>query len=84
MTIKFKSKKVLHSYIMEMTKLSSKGQLVIPGKIRKELGIDSDSILALEKSDDAIVIKKVDEEIYNKIKKSLEDIKHGRIKEWKD
>ncbi len=68
---------------MEMIKISSKGQLVIPRKIRKDLGIDDNSILVLEKSDDAIVIKKVDEEIYNKIKRSLNDIKHGRIKEWK-
>jgi hypothetical protein len=28
-------------------------------------------------------IKKIDTEILNKIKRSLEDIKHGRIKEWK-
>lgn len=68
---------------MEITKLSSKGQLVIPRKIRLALGIDNNSTLALEKVNDAIVIKKIDEEIFNKIKRSLEDIKKGRIKEWK-
>ena len=26
----------------------------------------------------------VDQELVRKIKKSLEDIKHGRIKEWKE
>jgi len=27
---------------------------------------------------------KVDMDLVNKIKRGLEDIKHGRIKEWKD
>ncbi|MFB6246324.1 MAG: AbrB/MazE/SpoVT family DNA-binding domain-containing protein [Candidatus Pacearchaeota archaeon] len=69
---------------MELTRLSSKGQLVIPGKMRKDLGIDENSTIAVEEVDGAIVVKKVDDEVYDKIKKSLEDIKHGRIKEWKD
>jgi len=30
-----------------------------------------------------IIIKKIDAELVDKIKRSLEDIKHGRIKEWK-
>ncbi len=68
---------------MELIKLSPRGQIVIPIQLRKELDIDSNSTLAMAKSGDAIVIKKVDEEIFNKIKKSLEDIKHKRIKEWK-
>ena len=69
---------------MEMLKPSPRGQIVIPVKLRKELNIDSNSTLAMTRSGDAIVIKKVDEEIFNQIKRSLEDIKHGRIKEWKD
>lgn len=36
------------------------------------------------KIDERIVLKKVDDELFNQIKRSLEDIKHGRIKEWKD
>lgn len=69
---------------MEITKISSKGQIVIPHKIRAELKIKNNSILAIEKVKDVLVIKKIDDELFNKIKKSLEDIKHGRVKEWKD
>ncbi len=69
---------------MEMIKVSSKGQIVIPQKIRIELGIKEDSILVIDKSSNAIIIKKIDTELVNKIKRSLEDIKHGRIKEWKN
>jgi AbrB family looped-hinge helix DNA binding protein len=68
---------------MEITKISSKGQIVIPRKIRLELNIDDNSLLALEKVNDVVVIKKIDDELFNKIKRSLEDIKHGRVKEWK-
>jgi AbrB family looped-hinge helix DNA binding protein len=68
---------------MEITKISSKGQVVIPLKIRNELGIEEGSILAIEKINNVLVIKKVDEELVAKIKRSLEDIKHNKIKEWK-
>ena len=68
---------------MEITRLSSKGQIVIPRKIRTELKIDDTSLLALEKVNDVVVIKKIEDELFYKIKRSLEDIKHGRIKEWK-
>ena len=69
---------------MEIIKINSKGQIVIPQKIRSEFDITKDSILALDKMKNHIIIKKVDTELVDKIKKSLEDIKHGRIKEWKD
>ena len=68
---------------MEITKISSKGQIVIPQNIRTDLGIEEGSIVAVEKMKDLIVIKKVDTELVDKIKRSLEDVKHGRIKEWK-
>ena len=68
---------------MEITRIGSKGQIVIPQKIRIELGIDEGSMLVIEKVKDFAVIKKVDDELFSQIKRSLEDIKHGRIKEWK-
>jgi len=68
---------------MEVTKISSKGQIVIPQKIRTELEINEGSIIAIEKIQDMVIIKKIDTELLDKIKRSLEDIKHGRIKEWK-
>ena len=68
---------------MEIVKINSKGQIVIPQKIRVEFKITKDSILALDKMKNHIIIKKIDTELIDKIKRSLEDIKHGRIKEWK-
>jgi AbrB family looped-hinge helix DNA binding protein len=68
---------------MEITKISSKGQIVIPQKIREELNIDTGSVMAIEKMKDLIVIKKIDEDLVRQFKEGLEDIKHGRIKEWK-
>lgn len=43
---------------MEITKISSKGQIVIPRKIRTELEIDDGSILAIEKINNVVMIKK--------------------------
>lgn len=68
---------------MEMIKVNTKGQIVIPRKIRKEFEIDENSILAMGRTKDHIVIKKVDADLINQIERSLQDIKHGRIKEWK-
>ena len=68
---------------MELVKLSTKGQLVIPQKLREELGMQEGTIVALERADNSLILQKVDETLLHKIKKGFEDIKHGRIKEWK-
>ena len=68
---------------MELIKVNSKGQIVIPRKIRSEFEITEDSVLALGKSGNHIIIKKIDSDLINQIERSLKDIKHGRIKEWK-
>ncbi len=65
---------------MEITKISSKGQVVIPQKIRIELNIKDGSILAIDKMKDMIIIKKVDEDLINQFKRSLEDVRLGKIK----
>ncbi len=65
---------------MEITKISSKGQIVIPKRIRNELEINEGSILVVEKMKDLVVIKKIDNDLENQFKRSLEDIKHGRIR----
>jgi len=75
----FKSWKILLSY-MEITKISSKGQIVIPQKIRNELNIKEGSILVIDNMKDMIMIKKIDEDLINQFKKSLEDLKSGKIK----
>ena len=65
---------------MEIAKIRSKGQIVIPSKIRSELSIETGSVLAIEKVKDMVIIKKIDSGIVNQFKKSLEDVKKGRIK----
>lgn len=68
---------------MEIAKLSSKGQIVIPRKMRDQLELKEGSVIGIELVDDLVVIKRIDTDLVDKIKRSLEDIKHGRIKEWK-
>jgi len=65
---------------MEITKISTKGQIVIPLKIRVDLGINEGSVLAVEKMKDMIVLKKIDVDLARQFKRSLEDVKAGRIK----
>ena len=78
-TESFKSRKILLSY-MEITKIGSKGQVVIPKKIRIELNIEDGSILAIDKMKDMIIIKKIDENLVNQFKEGLEDLKSGRLR----
>ena len=42
---------------MEVVKLSSKGQIVIPAKIRKELKLSKGDKLLLERREDAIILR---------------------------
>lgn len=65
---------------MEITKISSKGQVVIPLKIRSELGIEEGSVVAMEKIKDMVVLKKIDVDLVKQFKNSLADVKAGRIK----
>ena len=65
---------------MELTKISSKGQIVIPLKIRNELKISEGSVIAIEKIKDFVVIKKIDEDLVRQFKEGLEDLKLGRLR----
>ncbi len=60
--------------------MSSKGQIVIPQKIREELEICEGSILGIEKMKDLVVIKKIDKDLVRQFKEGLEDLKSGRIR----
>jgi len=65
---------------MEITKISSKGQIVIPQKIRNELNMVEGSVLGIEKMKDMIVLKKIDMDLLSQVKRSLEDVKAGRVR----
>lgn len=60
--------------------MSSKGQIVIPQKIRAELKIDKGSVVAIEKMKDLIVIKKIDTDLVRQFKEGLDDLKSGRLR----
>ncbi len=70
----------LLSYTMEITKISSKGQIVIPNKIRNELNLKEGSIIALDKIEDMIIIKKIDEDLIKQFEESLKDLKLEKVK----
>lgn len=44
---------------MEITKVSTKGQVVIPQEIRKELGLEAGTSMLVTKMKDAVVLKKI-------------------------
>jgi AbrB family looped-hinge helix DNA binding protein len=65
---------------MEITKMSSKGQIVIPQKMRNELNIEEGSVVAIDKMKDMIIIKKMDVDLVGQFKAGLEDLKSGRVR----
>ena len=65
---------------MEMSKISSRGQLVIPQAIRQELDLNEGSIVGMENLNGMIVIKKIDTDLVGQFKKSLLDLKFKKAK----
>ena len=65
---------------LEFTKASSKGQIVIPRKIRKKFGIKVGSVLSVTTENDMIVLKKMDAKLTAEDLKSLKLVKEA----WKD
>jgi len=66
--------------MVELTKISSKGQIVIPQRIREQLGINEGSTIAIDITKEFVILKKVDVDLVNQFEKSLSDIKSGRVK----
>ncbi len=56
----FISKHVLLSYMVETVRMSSKGQIVIPQKVREEVNADEGSVFVVLSSGDSIVLKKIE------------------------
>jgi len=65
---------------MELVKISSKGQIVIPMKIRTQLGISEGSVIAIDTTDKMVILKKIDMDLVKQFKDSLADVKAGRIR----
>ena len=48
--------------MVEITKISSKGQVVIPVKIREELNLEEGTRLVVSRADNLVVLKKINVE----------------------
>lgn len=70
---------------MQIVRLSSKGQIVIPAKIREELKLSRGDKLLLERRGDVIILRPVVKlsklRGVDKIEKALEEVEEMR-KEW--
>ena len=65
---------------MELTKISSKGQIVIPLKIRNQLKLNEGSVMAIDTANEMIILKKIDMDLVKQFKNSLSDLKAGKIR----
>ena len=65
---------------MELTKISSKGQIVIPLKMRSWLGMNEGSVIAIDTTNEMVILKKVDMDLIRQFKEGLEDLKSGRVR----
>jgi len=73
--------------VPELTRASSKGQIVIPSNVRKKMGIKDGSVFAVSAKKDMIVLKKLETGIKAEDLKTLklieeawDDIEQGRYK----
>lgn len=65
---------------MDITKISSKGQIVIPQKMRDELNLGEGSIVAIDTTNEMVILKKIDIDLVKQFNNSLLDLKKGKIK----
>jgi len=73
--------------VPELTRLSSKGQIVIPNDIRKKLHVQEGSIFGVVAKDNTIILKKIDTKAKAEdmrtlklVEESWKDIEEGRYK----
>ena len=72
-----------------MTRISSKGQVVIPSLLRKKLGIEAGSVFAIltPRKGDFVVLKRIDREslqadlkIFQEVERAWEEIERGEAR----
>jgi len=78
---RFINMEILLSYNkkMEILKMSSRGQVVIPQQLRNELGLNEGVLIGVERMNDMMIIKKMDVDLVKQFESSLEDLKKGKI-----
>ena len=65
---------------IELTKLSSKGQVVIPQDIREKMSLEEGETLAVSMQDNLIVLKKMENPMEKEDLETLEEVKGA----WKE
>jgi AbrB family looped-hinge helix DNA binding protein len=65
---------------IELTKISSKGQVVIPQDIRRKMGLNDGETLAVSTQDGLVVLKKIKDPLEEDDLKTLAEIKEA----WKE
>jgi AbrB family looped-hinge helix DNA binding protein len=73
--------------LFEITKVSSKGQLVLPKNIRRELNIKKGTLFALTRRGTLVMLKKIEKPILKKdlitlknVEKAWKEIESGKFK----
>lgn len=76
---------------IELTKMSSKGQVVIPGSVREKLSLKEGQVLAVSSEDNLIVLKILDNPMeagdirtLEEIKEAWKEISEGKFKKMND
>lgn len=70
----------LFEQIPKLTKVSSKGQLVIPQDIRKKLHIQEGNIFAVTSKEDLVILKKVKSPMLEEDLRALNEVEEA----WKE
>lgn len=74
--------------VINFTKVSSKGQVVIPNGLRKKMKVRDGDYFSIMSTDDLIILKKISEvkmlkedlKTINKVKEAWADIEEGKFK----
>jgi antitoxin PrlF len=66
--------------VIELTKVSSKGQIVIPGNIREQFNLQEGEVLAVSTKGNIIVLKKIEDPLEKEDLRTLQEIKDS----WKE
>lgn len=75
---------------IEIVRVSSKGQLVIPQDLREKMHIQEGSMFAIASVDQTLVLKKIEKPLSDedlktikRVEEAWEDIEHGRCRTLK-
>jgi len=75
--------------VPELTRISSKGQVVIPSRVREKLGIEAGSVFAIltPRKGNVVVLKKIDSKslqadlrIFREVEKAWREIERGQAR----